>query len=272
MVAEVKIDPFVFRWPVNESGYIWTEALDSKLRLAPVDTPGGRTELKEPPPGLFRDFSDLAPTQNTILGFAKTHGDLFRTISFANAREKRAIMVGTSLERWKIEIADMHTLVELWGHITERHIKELRKVITWDGKSGVRYSIKTPKRERLKWLALQDSPEDNLDPFVTGDVVLPAKYALHYEINARLADPESRAVPQLAWTPDNHQRLIFRPSDLLAAMWLQFAKAVTGEYQLKKCAACANYFQVGPGARRADATTCSDACRQRKRRSTGGKS
>jgi hypothetical protein len=56
------------------------------------------------------------------------------------------------------------------------------------------------------------------------------------------------------------------PPNLLAAMWLQFAHAVTGEFQLQLCAGCGKYFQVGPGARRADATTCSDACRQRKKR------
>ena len=73
-------------------------------------------------------------------------------------------------------------------------------------------------------------------------------------------------VPRLAWTPDYHQRLIFVPSNLLAAMWLQFAQAVTGEFKLKRCEQCGEYFPVGPGGKRADAETCGDRCRQRKRR------
>jgi len=57
------------------------------------------------------------------------------------------------------------------------------------------------------------------------------------------------------------------PSNLLAAMWLQFAQFASGTFELKRCPGCGAYFQAGNGAkRRADAVTCSDACRQRKKR------
>lgn len=84
------------------------------------------------------------------------------------------------------------------------------------------------------------------------------------EVNKRIA--EYVTTPRLAWTPDYGQRIIFEPSNLLAAMWNQFAQAITGDLRLKKCVVCGNYFQVGPGAKRADTITCGVACRQEESR------
>ncbi len=112
--------------------------------------------------------------------------------------------------------------------------------------------------------------EAHFGPFSENDVVLPAHYALQREINVRLSD--YAAVPQLTWTSDKHgqhQRIIFRLPNLLSAMWLQFAQAVTSEFQLKKCPVCHTYFQAGPGARRIDAITCGGKCRQAKRKARG---
>lgn len=44
------------------------------------------------------------------------------------------------------------------------------------------------------------------------------------------------------------KRLIFEPTNLLAAILLQFARAVTEGYQLQTCAGCGEYFQVGKAA------------------------
>jgi hypothetical protein len=118
------------------------------------------------------------------------------------------------------------------------------------------------------------SPKYNkvlLDRFKPFDVLRPALYALQAEINKRIA--EFGVVPTLVWCPgpringiakpDHHQRIVFVPKNLLAAMWLQFAQAVTGEYQLRECKGCGEYFQIGPGARRGQTKTCSSRCRQR---------
>ena len=77
-------------------------------------------------------------------------------------------------------------------------------------------------------------------------------------------------IPELTWTRDTketlggyHQRIIFKPSNLVAAMWIQFAQAVTEELQMRRCDFCEEYFQVGPGAARDDARFCKDVCRVR---------
>lgn len=64
------------------------------------------------------------------------------------------------------------------------------------------------------------------------------------------------------------------PPNLLAFMWLTFARLVSGEIEERRCTGrdlegnpCPNFVYMGRGARRADKrATCSDACRKRKQR------
>jgi hypothetical protein len=253
---------------VNGAGYEWLPGLgDKDIHLVPCDEPGVGVYVKEPPSGLFLTFAALKPSEKAVTAFADEHGDLFETFAgFGDfvERENHTVTVGTSLTDWKQAIGEMQELTQLWKWIKQRDITKLKKIIR-RGDNGISYSI----AGRIVALA---HPEVAMDVpmrrfgFAAKDVLLPAKYALQKEINRRLSGPRTFCVPQLAWTPDNHQRIIFRPSNLLAAMWLQFAQAVTEEFQLKQCEACGKYFQIGPGARRADAKTCDDKCRQQKKR------
>jgi hypothetical protein len=75
-------------------------------------------------------------------------------------------------------------------------------------------------------------PFKSVNQFRFGDVVLPAQYVLQRQIKRHLAEPSiGLSVPALAWTPDLKQRIMITPPNLLAAMWLQFAQAVTGTFR-----------------------------------------
>ncbi len=273
MITDItKHNPFAFRGTVNEAGYEWVKGRDSKTRLVPRHVPGIGFRPSEPQPGLFRDFANLGSTRDVIQAFAGKHGDLFTRYEphQGAVRADGTVTRGASLGTWTREIGDMRALIVIWEQIQHRQIAELKKLIKWTEKD-VSYVIKTPRRERNVTLAHADIADTGLSRFSPKDVVLPARCALQLEINARLA--ENPTVPRLSWTPDTRdtsgdyrQRILFTPPNLLAAMWLQFAQAVTEEFQLTVCEGCGKYFQVGPGGRRADATTCSDACRQRKNR------
>jgi hypothetical protein len=163
----------------------------------------------------------------------------------------------------------MRVLVDLWENIDNVRISELQKVITWT-KKYVGYALDTPRRRRDVILAHVDLPQTGFRRFNPTDVLLPARCALQQEINSRLA--ELTTVPRLAWTPDYQQRIVLAPPNLLGAMWLQFAQAVTGQFAVTKCTVCGQYFQVGPGGRRADSTTCGSKCRQRKGRDNKARS
>ena len=58
-------------------------------------------------------------------------------------------------------------------------------------------------------------------------------------------------------------QLFIQPEHLLAAMWLQFAQAVTLNPQLESCNVCGSWFSYGTGTgRRKSAQYCSDKCRK----------
>jgi hypothetical protein len=261
--AEVRTDPFIFRGPVNEAGYEWLPGIDKKPRLVPVRVPGGRTFLCEPHPGLFREFAGLKPTREGIQSFAGKYGDLFNRYEPEQlvAREDGSVTKGSSLGTWQKEIGDMRVLVSLWDQIKTQQLAELQKIIRRTDKE-ISYKITTPRREAWQLLAHAELG-GGLSVFDPDDVLLPARCALQMELNKRIA--EAPTVPRLAWTPDYHQRLIFEPSNLLAAMWIQFAQDMTGKFRLVKCV-CGDYFQVGPGAKKGNAITCGPRCRQQKKR------
>jgi len=254
----------VFRWPVIRAGYRWAEGQGGSLHLIPRDEIEIGISIYEPSAGLFLEFAKLKPTATNIADFACKYGGLFESYGMEDfvIRENGKLSHGASLEKWQTEIKHMSALVQLWERIKARRIADLKKVITRDDK-GISYSI---GGQFVMLAHAEVALETPMSRFAPNDFVLPARFALHKEINRKLRQPETLVVPQLAWTPDYHQRIVFRPNNLLAAMWLQFAQAVTEEFQLQICEGCGKYFQVGPGGRRADAKTCSDACRQRKNR------
>jgi hypothetical protein len=269
MVREIRTNPFIFRWAVNESGYKWAKGLVDKKPHLVSRTEQAGFRLRELKDGLFAEFAALSPTQDEIEHFAQEYGSnlvsTYDDLGDLVVREDYTATWGTSLEAWQSEISDMKALVRLWDDIRYRRLVALRKVIDWSD-NGVGYKlcgryINLAARDILLTVPLRR--------FVYNDVLLPAQYALQKEINRRLEAPRSATVPRLAWTPDNQQRLIFVPKNLLAAMWLQFAQAVTEELQLRACTECGKYFQVGPGANRADRKTCSERCRQRRKRKIG---
>ncbi|MGD1023193.1 MAG: hypothetical protein ABR880_10460 [Candidatus Sulfotelmatobacter sp.] len=254
--VEVLTDPFIFRWTVNEAGYEWLEGKDGKPRLFPRHTPGVGIRQYTPDPGLFREFAVLNPTRDAIQNFAGAYGDLFDRWDITHTLVRRGRFVGgTSLDRWKVKIGDMRDLVAIWDQIQGLHLAELSKII-------VRMEKEICYVRDGTNVTLARGELSRFDP---RDVLLPARCALQWEINRRLADTDTPTltVPRLSLTPDNHQRIVFQPCNLLAAMWMEFARVTTGESRLQLCAGgCGKYFQVGRGAQRAHTKTCSPRCRQ----------
>ena len=258
----IQTDPFIFRWTVNEGGYEWLEGKDGKPRLYPRMVPGARIAVYAPEPGLYQEFAAVRSSQEGIRQFVEKYGDLFDRWDIMHTPARGGLLGGTSLEGWKVKIEDMRSLVDIWDQIQEegRH-PELKRIIVRTDKE-ISY-VRGGTNHTLARLG----ETSRFDP---RDTVSYALCALQWEVNRRLADTETPClvVPQLTWTSDArpHQRITFRPSNLLAEMWLRFAQTIVGEFGLKRCAVCSRYFQVGPGGKRQDTATCSARCRQIKSR------
>jgi hypothetical protein len=286
MKRQSGVSAFEFVSFVSEAGYQWIRAAKIEPQtakpsnvgwcLVPRLVPGAGARPQRPlqdHTGLFRDFSQLALEREAMLEFANEHGLLFGRSSFVLPADSRGklrpgtrVMAGERFEDWKSAVAEMKMMSELWRAITKRDLAVLQRFVIWQ-EHYVGYRIPGGRQSIIA--------NSRLDPngfagFEKGDLLLPSRIGLQSELNERLAGTQS-TVPRLIRTANNDMQLSFCPPTLQAALWLQFAQSFASDYQIRKCRGCGKYFQVGAGAtKRADATTCSDTCRQRARRKENG--
>jgi hypothetical protein len=279
MIKPFNNNPFAFLCCVEKEGYEWSRGkVDRDMRLVGRGGLESQMRIKQMPPNLFLEFANLEQKPECIRQFANRYGNLFEAHDLDDWIVKRGrVLGGSALKKWRAEIGDLHCLVGIWGAIKSNRKKELSNIITW-AKDGVRYGIRTPKGLHRRWLANPNDPdfETLRSRFRLGDVLGPARYAFQAELNRRISSPENLTPPRVVWSrksfgPGRPERigefvLVFRPPSLLAAMWLQFAQAVSGRYDIRKCEECGNYFMTGRGVRRPEAKTCDDTCRQRRHR------
>ena len=82
--------------------------------------------------------------------------------------------------------------------------------------------------------------------------------------NVVILDPVYRFSPSLVRSElTGRAEMQLLPSNLISAMWLQFASAATGEVTYRKCEECPTWFPVAPGDGRPEKVFCSNACQMR---------
>ncbi len=85
------------------------------------------------------------------------------------------------------------------------------------------------------------------------------QFFVQQEINSRL---EKTAARKLLYNPESNQlELRLTPTNLLGALWLQFARAVEASKTYRRCPVCTQWFQVSVKGKRRHSTYCSDRCR-----------
>lgn len=172
---------------------------------------------------------------------------------------------GESLSAWLKEIRDMALTLKIWEKLDDQNVEALRQVIYW-GKDneGVQYvladketladlyanylksgelRLELTSKYGFGWLAFKDDHHSEIfDRFRPGDVILPARYLVQSRINEKLKEHTSK--PRLLMNDENQLSPYLYPDDLLAAMWLQFFQAVTGERDLRRCAVCGLWAEM----------------------------
>jgi hypothetical protein len=231
--------------------------------------------------GLFRNFARLPETQEATLGFANEFGVLGISRELGPPEERTGDVQATTGETWKdwvLSITDMRRAIEIWDMVVASNEAGLAKFIRWqdegwdDARQVTRFAcwIYDTHAHLPRGLAVPfpgrrgEAIELVGDLVKRGEILTPAAYLVQRWINDHL---ESRVSPRLVFNADLDKRVMqIVPKNLLAGMWLQFARAVEGNTQFRACRECGDWFALSH--KQADRRTvrrefCSDPCKSK---------
>ncbi|MGA3048502.1 MAG: hypothetical protein ABSD67_17850 [Terracidiphilus sp.] len=289
-MAKATVD-VVFTWcrpgtPEKPRGYEWKRkggTWRGRQYLVPLFGAKGEWTEYVPHPGLFRAFASLGDntSDETLLikSFAKAYGDIIARPEDDRLRLTTVVEIirkNATLETWCRAIEHMRRAVVLWDRINAPGGQdEMQRLFTRPkGASAILYWRAHHPLERKSDNTTCPALVMGKDvaKYPVGQIVPLARKALQYEIQSAFTDTETPShTTACIVTPDLH--LALRPTNLLAFMWLCFARVVSGVIEERRCEmfeSCGEYIYVGrgPGLQRNDTITCSAACRQEKKRQT----
>ena len=140
--------PYAFLWSVSDGGYRLFDEV--KLQVVPDAVPewGDYTEADTTPPWLVpwgreqwqhtplenkvlhRKFASLPPSEDAIITFANKHGMLGYYV-ILEPLGGRSDTFGESIQRWKVEMRELGSLLCLWDMVQNRDAGKLGQVIIW---------------------------------------------------------------------------------------------------------------------------------------------
>ena len=215
-------------------------------------------------PNLFQTLARLEPTQKAILSFANTYGVLGgRSMDIEVPREGGRVeqRTGEPLDYWQDEILDLRFLYNVWIALNKQDIESLSSLGELIG------NVFWRRDEYMPWYSSTDSTDSLPRVHKPSERVTwiemskGAREHLCQEVSRRL---EKWVSPKLQASEDaTADLLLFAPSNLIGAIWLQFAQAINGAKNWKQCPGCNMFFEVAKWATRSDRKTCSVKCRQR---------
>lgn len=240
---------------------------------------------------LFRTFADSEPSRDGVLQFANRFGLLSSGSEAEEGGFGHLILLpdapgaqrgtwepvgyGESLSRWQEEIRAMKEAVDLWLCVRGRCVKTLEQRFEWDTQSAVPAllyrSVWWNKKAPQKTYTVEGSSMSARSvggawvggfQVRPGDVLAPALVRIHELTNERLL---RSLTPVFVW-PGLGEKAEFRyhVSNLLTALWFQFAQAVIGNKLYRTCSDCGNWMETPTIERNPDRRRfCSNACRQR---------
>jgi hypothetical protein len=220
-----------FVWQVAVDGYEWDGAEYERCLF-----PAGPWRTREYQPlkefsGLFRTFAATPPTEEGILAFANQYGHLG---AWPNAPEE--FPDGTDELDTEEELAEYLAACEkvIPDEPFEAWVEEIRRVRAclerWD-------RVQRGEGGETDLLSVQNGVD----------------LGIRFSAQARLLKDRRRGGLTIQIMPEN----------LLGAIWLQFAEAVSGNKKYRACATCGRWYELSPDKARADSVYCREACRSR---------
>jgi hypothetical protein len=192
-----------------------------------------------PWPPEFRKADDVTRLRDSVLAFANRYG----------APEVR----GEFLLAVNQEIHHLRAAIELWEGGRQRDQEAIAKYIKWNKRLG--WNLAGSPLEYFQvpedWPAAPRRKDQVIEQAARlVDLIIEHKCGHDFQIK-----PERNA--------DGGVTLAVEIDELLSALWLQFAFAVAGDKQYRRCEVCQRAFELAPGENRADRRFCSDKCRIR---------
>jgi hypothetical protein len=273
---------FEFHWEVPEGGYRWVDSpLPGNEDTLPVlipqsarPRPARRYAPLEEETGLFRILADVELSREGLLTFANRYGCLGNTrVTVLDPKSQEFGQIphrsGETWPAWVGAVQSLQAAVRLWEMAQKGDEAGLAQHVRWvDDDSAYCVSdskwLNVPLEDPLpidarRW-GIRRSWEEEWLKIRPGDRVALALHYVQMEINQHLRDIGAR----LLWDRTHtRQELCFVPTDLLAAIWLQFAQAVDGNKGYQSCLQCGRWFELSPKMARADKQFCTGACRSR---------
>jgi len=225
------------------------------------------------PPALFMRFGTMDPTPRAILGFANRYGLLGLRESLVNeSSEREEVWDVEHLETWRREILRMSWAIQLKEAMRLHDSDAVGKMLHLDkGRIRLRGSFAYTRslgREELRshrevfesqLQFAHSSTFESMGEAASACLVFLVESGMRDHVTLRMIpDPETL---QLHLTPV--------ATSLAGDLWVQLAKAITANKEIRSCPNCGEPVPIVPPATRRNRKYCTEACRSaayRKRR------
>jgi Putative ATPase subunit of terminase (gpP-like) len=260
-----------FYWDVPQGGFRWMDAsaiADATPRRWLTDAvPVGlamdvrRYNPLDEYPALFRTFADTPLTEDGISRFANQFGGLGAWEQIRLTSGPEVVMgMGESRQIWMNEIDAMRRAVQLWDAVRHRDAPWFEQHVRVESRSSEEIWV-SYLEEGVLYHREVIGPD--LAGFVKPhDVRRPTLLVVQKMINTRLWE---QTAPRLLYDPERDGLGVYLvPKNLLGALWLQFARAIDGNKDYRRCGGrCGQWMAISLDAHRTHKRFCSDACRNK---------
>jgi hypothetical protein len=218
---------------------------------------------------LYRTIAEDLSVE-TILALAGKYGPL-KPVYTVPARGRGEVIVSDALRGW-LELWRLRVAVRLFDLAQEGNRSALAQIVKLKDRNRATFEIRRNKdkfqllpkglpeemqsrggREEWRW-----HRDTIVGPLEADDVAVAALTFVRQQINEKL----SGVSPRVIYPDTGEHKLMLRPANLEAALWLQFAEAVVRNKPMKQCEYCNKWFEP----MRSDQRLCSPTCRIKKHR------
>jgi hypothetical protein len=229
------------------SGYCWRQSRDAfVLEIRPRGQVNRCYNVFLDEPALFKTFADTAPNADSVLAFANRYG---------------AIKEQLPLSEWKTEIGQMKGLIVLWEAAKNGDSEALKPFVLKQDERDIFWHLPEPYMQEDE---TQDVPAWNnqtYPPRSNDDLPRQAFPYLAERISTSLI---GNAEPVVTWDWRKGRCLFTHaPTNLLGAMYVQFARALEGAKDYRRCEGCSGWLEVKRKNNPKPALYCSRSCRNR---------